>query len=97
MTCSAPGIKDLRRLPIEERARRLAKLVRQLYPGLAIIQDCLGDKEVVFKHARKLHCEGIVPKRPGLTYWFGRSKHWLKVKNPAAPAVRREAEEDWRL
>jgi hypothetical protein len=22
-------------------------------------------------------------------------RHWLKVKNPAAPAVRREAEEDW--
>jgi len=21
--------------------------------------------------------------------------HWLKIKNPAAPAVRREAEEDW--
>jgi hypothetical protein len=21
--------------------------------------------------------------------------HWLKVKNPAAPAVRREAKEDW--
>jgi hypothetical protein len=21
--------------------------------------------------------------------------HWLKVKNPKAPAVKREAEEDW--
>jgi hypothetical protein len=29
------------------------------------------------------------------TYRSGRSKHRLKVKNPAAPAVRREAEEDW--
>jgi hypothetical protein len=26
----------------------------------------------------------------------GRSKHWLKVKNPKAPAVKRESEEDWR-
>jgi hypothetical protein len=26
----------------------------------------------------------------------GRSKHWVKVKNPTAPAVRREAEEEWR-
>jgi len=25
----------------------------------------------------------------------GRSAHWVKVKNPKAPAVRREAEEDW--
>jgi len=24
-----------------------------------------------------------------------RSTAWVKVKNPAAPAVRREAEEDW--
>jgi hypothetical protein len=23
------------------------------------------------------------------------SAHWLKVKNPASPAVKREAEEDW--
>jgi hypothetical protein len=25
----------------------------------------------------------------------GRSKDWLKFKNPEAPAVKREAEEDW--
>jgi len=42
-----------------------------------------------------LGCEGIVSKRLGSLYRSGRSKHWLKVKNPAAPAVRREAEEDW--
>jgi hypothetical protein len=24
-----------------------------------------------------------------------RSPNWLKMKNPAAPAVKREAEEDW--
>jgi hypothetical protein len=36
-----------------------------------------------------------VSKRVGSLYRSGRSKHWLKVKNPAAPAVRREAEEDW--
>jgi hypothetical protein len=28
-------------------------------------------------------------------YRFGRSNDWIKVKNPAAPAVKREAEEDW--
>ena len=26
---------------------------------------------------------------------YGRSPDWLKFKNPAAPAVKREAEEDW--
>jgi ATP-dependent DNA ligase len=35
-----------------------------------------------------------VSKRLGSTYRSGRSEYWLKVKNPAAPAVRREAEED---
>jgi hypothetical protein len=25
----------------------------------------------------------------------GRSRDWLKMKNPAAPAVKRQEEEDW--
>jgi ATP-dependent DNA ligase len=44
----------------------------------------------------QLGCEGIVSKRIGSRYRTGRSPDWLKFKNPAAPAVRREAEEDWR-
>jgi hypothetical protein len=32
----------------------------------------------------------------GSPYRSGRSPHWVKVKNPKAPAVKREAEEDWR-
>jgi hypothetical protein len=28
-------------------------------------------------------------------YRSGRSRDWLKMKNPNAPAVKREAEEDW--
>jgi len=36
---------------------------------------------------------GIVSKR--LAYRSGRSKQWVKLKNPAAPALRREAEEEW--
>ena len=38
--------------------------------------------------------EGIVLKRVGSHYRSGRSPDWLKMKNPAAPAVRREAEEE---
>ena len=44
---------------------------------------------------RALGCEGIVSKGLGSPYRSGRSAHWVKVKNPAAPAVKREAEEDW--
>jgi ATP-dependent DNA ligase len=36
-----------------------------------------------------------VSKRLGSLYRSGRSKHWLKVKNPAAPGRLRETEEDW--
>jgi bifunctional non-homologous end joining protein LigD len=49
----------------------------------------------VFQRACALGCEGIVSKQFGSLYRSGRSQHWLKIKNPAAPAVKREAEEDW--
>jgi ATP-dependent DNA ligase len=39
--------------------------------------------------------EGIVSKRLGSRYRSGRSPDWLKMKNPNAPAVKREAEVDW--
>ena len=38
--------------------------------------------------------EPIVSRRLGSSYRSGRS-HCVKVKNPKAPAVKREAEEDW--
>jgi hypothetical protein len=34
-------------------------------------------------------------KRPGSRYRSGRSPDCLKMKNPKAAAVKREAEEDW--
>src|SRR5262245_53593306 len=39
--------------------------------------------------------EGIVSKRKGPPYRSGHSPDWLKMKNPDAPAVKREVEEDW--
>jgi ATP-dependent DNA ligase len=42
----------------------------------------------------QLGAEGVVSKRLGSRYRSGRSADWLKFKNPAAPAVKREAE-DW--
>ena len=50
---------------------------------------------LVFQHACKLGAEGIVSKRLGSRYRSERSPDWLKFKNPEAPAVKREAEEDW--
>jgi ATP-dependent DNA ligase len=51
------------------------------------------DGATVFDHACKLGVEGIVSKRKDSRYVSGRSPYWLKMKNPASAAVRREAEE----
>jgi hypothetical protein len=87
--------EDLRRTPIEQRKRKLAKLVHGPHAGIVVNEVFEGDGDILFAHACKLGCEGIVSKRLGSLYKSGRSPHWLKVKNPAAPAVKREAEEDW--
>jgi hypothetical protein len=44
---------------------------------------------------RSRQSQGLVSKRIGSPYISGRSRTWLKLKNPMAPAVKREAEEDW--
>ena len=87
--------EDFRRSSIEYRKRKLAKLVRRPELGIVLNEHYEGDGEIIFKHACKLGCEGIVSKRLGSMYRSGRSPHWVKVKNPKAPAVKREAEEDW--
>jgi bifunctional non-homologous end joining protein LigD len=88
--------RDLRRRPIEERKGLLTQLLHGSNPSIVLNQQYEGDGEIVFSLACKLGCEGIVSKRLGSIYRSGRSPLWLKVKNPNAPAVRREAEEDWR-
>jgi bifunctional non-homologous end joining protein LigD len=86
--------KDLRRAPIEERKRALSDVLLRGHDGIVlnVHYDC--DGATVFEHACKLGCEGIVSKRLGSPYRSGRVAHWVKIK-PKAPAVRREAEEDW--
>ena len=87
--------EDLRRSPIERRKAKLAKLIRGPRPGIVLNEHYEGDGAIVFAHACKLGCEGIVSKQLGSPYRSGRSPYWVKVKNPKAPAVKREAEEDW--
>ena len=57
-------------------------------------QDAPNSVQAVSRHACKMGLEGIVSKRLGSRYRSGRTSDWLKFKNPEAPAVRREAEED---
>jgi bifunctional non-homologous end joining protein LigD len=84
--------EDLRREP---RKATLASLLRSWRPGLRLVEHLEHGGDVVYRHACRLGCEGIVSKRLGSPYVSGRTRHWLKFKNPAAPAVRREVEEDW--
>jgi bifunctional non-homologous end joining protein LigD len=87
--------EDLRREPIERRKAALAKLLRHAKTGLLLNEHIDEPGDIVFRHACKLGLEGIVSKRLGSPYRSGRSPDWLKMKNPDAPAVTHEAEEDW--
>jgi bifunctional non-homologous end joining protein LigD len=87
--------KDLRREPIEKRKTLLKKLLHGSHLSIVLNEHFEEDGAVVYREACRLGCEGIVSKRLGSSYRSGRSPHWVKVKNPKAPAVKREAEEDW--
>ena len=86
---------DLRREPLDVRKATLRSLLVKVGPGLRWNEHIEGDGETIFRHACKLGLEGIVSKRKDSPYRSGRSPDWLKMKNPEAPAVKREAEEDW--
>src|ERR1700733_2233641 len=87
--------EDLRREPIEVRKATLKGLLRRARAGVSFNRHFEVDGTIVYEQACALGCEGIVSKRLGSPYRPGRSDCWVKVKNPAAPAVTREAEEDW--
>ncbi len=70
-------------------------------PGPKIVRSCdlfatrnlSRTDRFAFEHACLLGCEGIVSKRKVSRYRSGRSRDWVKTKNPACAAVKREAEE----
>jgi bifunctional non-homologous end joining protein LigD len=87
---------DLRRDPLAVRKATLESLLSRAAPGLRFNEHLdEEDGPLVFAHACKMGLEGIVSKRRNSPYRSGRSPDWIKSKNPAAPAVTREAEEDW--
>jgi bifunctional non-homologous end joining protein LigD len=86
---------DLRRDPLQVRKATLASIVARARPGIRFNEHIEGDGPTVFAHACKMGLEGIVSKRKDSPYRSGRSLDWLKMKNPTAPAVKREEEEDW--
>jgi bifunctional non-homologous end joining protein LigD len=101
--------KDLKPEPLKARKAALAKLVhvnflglkrgRKNYhgapAGIRYVDHLDDDGVLIFEHACALRCEGIVSKRLTSPYVSGRSKDWIKTKNPDAPAAKRLEEEDW--
>ena len=81
--------------PASTRKEAPAKLVRKASWAVQLNEHIAEHGDVVFRHACKLGFEGVVSKRLGSPYRSGRSRGWLKIKYPNAPAVKREAEEDW--
>ncbi len=87
---------DMRRDPLEVRKATLRIMLAKAGLGLRFNEHMEGDGPTIFAHACKMGLEGIVSKRKDSIYRSGRSPDWLKMKNSDAPAVKREAEEDWR-
>jgi len=88
---------DLRDLPLIERKRLLARLIgRTKRRSIQFVEHLTGDGPTVFEHVCRLGLEGVVSKRTDAPYRSGPSKTWLKSKNAASEAVRREREEEWR-
>jgi bifunctional non-homologous end joining protein LigD len=50
--------------------------------GIQLSEAITGDGERIFRHACGLGLEGILSKRVGSRYVSGRTRVWLKTKNP---------------
>jgi bifunctional non-homologous end joining protein LigD len=89
---------DLRREPVVTRKATLASLLSRASPGILFNEHFDHDGPIVFAHACRIGLEGIVSKRKDSPYRSGQTPDWLKSKNPASPAAKRDAEGfDWGL
>jgi bifunctional non-homologous end joining protein LigD len=78
--------QDMRREPLEVRKAMLASVLAKAGPGVRLNEHCDDlPADVVFRHACQLGYEGIVSKPLGSPYRSGRSRDWLKMKNPKHP------------
>jgi ATP-dependent DNA ligase len=87
--------EDLRGLPLADRKKRLAELLRGRRLGIVLSDHTDDDGATIFRHACLMGLEGIVSKRLTAPYRSGPSRDWLKVKNPDSPAMIRAREAEW--
>ena len=89
----AEGGEDLRKLPLSMRKANLERLLARRPEGIFINPFERGEiGPDLFEAACKMGLEGLVSKRRDRPYQAGRSKHWIKVKNRAHPAMDRVME-----
>jgi bifunctional non-homologous end joining protein LigD len=69
-------------MPLVDRKRRLARLLSGRRLGIVLSDHTDEDGALLFVHACRMGLEGIVSKRLSAPYRSGRSRDWLKVKNP---------------
>ena len=82
--------RDLRNEPWARRRDALVQLLADADAGIRLcehIEDV--DGAVVFRQACVMGLEGIVAKRRDSRYRSGRCREWIKIKNPAHPAIER--------
>jgi bifunctional non-homologous end joining protein LigD len=83
--------QDRRREPLQERRKRLARLLRpprgkaaqEIASAVVLSEAIEGKGEAMFREACHMGLEGIVSKRVGSPYVSGRTRNWVKVKNPS--------------
>jgi bifunctional non-homologous end joining protein LigD len=85
--------EDLRSLPLGIRKVGLAQLLAREVDGIFLAEYERGEiGDVLFKVACNMGLEGVVSKHLDRAYGGGKSKYWLKIKNPAHPAYSRVRE-----
>ncbi|MBR1238064.1 DNA ligase [Bradyrhizobium sp. AUGA SZCCT0182] len=81
---------DIRKLPLTMRKTNLARLLARRVDGIFISDFERGEiGPELFRHACLMGLEGLVSKLDDRPYRPGRSPNWVKVKNPASPAMLR--------
>jgi bifunctional non-homologous end joining protein LigD len=72
--------EDLRGLPLEERKRKLSKLLAKAPAKIRASKHRVGGGKALYKQACQLRLEGIISKQRNSVYTGARSDDWLKVK-----------------
>ena len=87
--------EDYRAEALEKRKAKLETLLSRRIDGIMFNEHLSDEGAIIFKHASKLGLEGIVSKRMDMPYRSGRTKRWIKVKNPRSPAMLRIEDGTW--